>query len=230
MDLWVEPLNESNIHEIMSEAKSLGFECVALSYLDDAIFREAERVGKEVGVKVYRKIVLEPESRSDLLRDLKKHRGRCEVISVICGSLDVALTASRDGRVDTVIIPPDKRFRIDKGVASLIRNPVEIPFRWFLNRETRRDFIKVLLEIVDYLASRTDIVVSSRASSRFELRGPREMATLLQAVGIDENRSLSAVSNVPIQIIERNLTKLSPNYLYRGVMKIEQEEEEVHHT
>ncbi|MEM4636916.1 MAG: RNase P subunit p30 family protein, partial [Nitrososphaerota archaeon] len=154
------------------------------------------------------------------LKELRKCRGSYEVVTVICRNLEVALVAVRDGRIDSIIIPPDKNYRIDKGVASTIKNAVEIPFKWILDEKSRRMFLKTVSEIILHLSRRTNIIVSSSASKPMELRGPYEMSSLLQIYSIDKKTALDAVSEIPSKIIEENLIKLSPNYIARGVVKI----------
>lgn len=220
VDFWIDLTGETDLSEILLEVKKLGFKSVVASSTSDTIYEEFKKLGENHGVEVYRKLVLEPEDRLDLLNNLRKHRSSYEVISVICNNLEVALTAARDSRVDSLILPSNKRFRIDKGVASLISNSIELPFKWFIDEASRRDFIRVANEVVNYLSSKTSIIVSSYASKPYELCSPHELASILQVLGIERGIALDSVSTIPWSIIERNMLKLSPNYIAKGVLKI----------
>jgi len=220
VDFWINLTDEVDLYEMVSEVKKLGFRSVVVSSVDENRLREFRKLSEDFKIEVYRKLILEPEDRLSLLKNLRAYRGGYEVISVICSNLEVALTAARDSRVDSIILPPSKRFRIDKGVAALISNSVELPFKWFIDENSRRGFIRVASEVVNYLSRKTSIIVSSSASKPFELRSPHELASLLQVLGLDRSTALDAVSTIPEKIIEANLVKLSSSYIARGVLKI----------
>jgi len=220
VDFWINLTDEVDLSEMISEAKKLGFRSVVVSSVDESRLKEFKKLSEDFKIEVYRKLILEPKDRLTLLKNLRAYRGEYEVVSVICSNLEVALTAARDSRVDSLILPPSKRFRIDKGVAALISNSVELPFKWFIDEASRREFIRVASEIVNYLSRKTSIIVSSSASKPFELRSPHELASLLQVLGLDRSTALDAVSIIPGKIIETNLVKLSSSYVARGVSKI----------
>lgn len=220
VDFWINLIDGVDLFEMFSEIKKLGFKRVVASSMDNARLEEFKKLGESFDVEVYGKVVLVPEDRLSLLKDLRTKRREYEVISVICNNLEVALTAARDSRVDTVIIPPGKKFRIDKGVAALIKNSIELPFKWFIDEATRREFIRLVIEVVNYLSRKTSIIVSSSASRPLELRSPFELSSLLQVLGLDKSLALNSVSTIPGSIIESNLVKLSPNYVTRGVLRI----------
>ncbi|MDW7985750.1 MAG: RNase P subunit p30 family protein [Nitrososphaerota archaeon] len=221
IDFWINIVEDIDLSEIMARIRELGFSSIAVSIIDESKLEEIERIGRDFEINVYRKIVLEPDDKSTLLRELRTCRGRYEVVSVICRNLEVALTAARDNRVDTLIIPPDKRFRIDRGVAAIIKNCIEIPFKWFLDKSVRRDFLRVTDEIVEHLARKVDLIISSSASKISELRTPYEMISLLHIFGFNKESALNSVSTTPLKIIESNLVKLSSSYICRGVVKLD---------
>jgi len=124
VDFWINLDEEVDQSEMLSEIRKLGFRRVVVSSMDKARLEEFKKLGESFGVEVYGKIVLVPEDRPALLKDLRSRRVEYEVVSVICNNLEVALTSARDSRVDTVIFPPGKKFRIDKGVAAVIKNSI----------------------------------------------------------------------------------------------------------
>jgi len=220
VDLWVRCESFERCLEMMKCLKRLGFSSAAIELRGECVerFDHLKREAEEVGIKLYRKLVLEPSTRKELLKLLRENRGKFEVISVICRNLETALVAARDSRVDTIIIPVNPRYRFDKGVAALLKNRVELPFRYFL--EDRGGFLRTASEIASILGKRCGIIVSSAGSSNLELRNPRQLASLLQVLGFDEERALDSISTEPTKLIEENLMKLSKNYVMRGVMRI----------
>ncbi|OYT67129.1 MAG: hypothetical protein B6U65_04040 [Candidatus Wolframiiraptor sp. EX4484-121] len=215
VDLWIRAERFEEALEIIRCLKMLGFSSAAMELRGECIerFDELRGEAKGVGLAIYKKLVIEPSSREDLLKLLRENRGRFEVISVICRNLETALVAARDPRVDTVIIPVNPRYRFDKGVAALMRNRVELPFKYFL--EDKLGFLKTASEIV-----KTEIVVSSAASHSLELRSPRQLASLLQVLGFNLEKALNSISHAAADLIEENLRKLSKNYVMRGVVRL----------
>jgi RNase P/RNase MRP subunit p30 len=109
-------------------------------------------------------------------------------------------------------------------VASTIKNCVELPFSWYL--ANRQSFLEEALRIIRVLGKRVGVIVSSASSSTLLLRGPEELASLPWVLGYPQERALDTVSKTPLQIIERNLLKLSKRYVARGVMRVGEEDEE----
>lgn len=221
IDFWVKGVEVDQFSEILEALKRLGFSGAAIE-VEEGLkqdFEELRSRASELGLAIYRKLVLKPRGRGDLLRSLRENRGKFEVITVLCENLEVALVAARDSRVDTLIIPPKPRFRFDKGVAALIRNKVELPFSYFLDNKLA--FLETALDIVEILGRKIELIVSSGASGVLGLRGPRELASLLQVLGVDLERALDSVSKIPEKLLKENLLKLSKRYVSRGVIKLD---------
>ncbi|MEM2189207.1 MAG: RNase P subunit p30 family protein [Nitrososphaerota archaeon] len=226
VDFWVIGEERERAVELLRALARLGYSDAVMELKGDLAwsFEELRDAAAEAGVRLHRKLVLKPNSRKELLQELRRSRGKFEVITVICENLEVALVAARDSRVDSLIIPPKSGFRIDKGVASTIRNCVELPFSWYL--ANRQSFLEAALRIIQILGRRVGVIVSSASSSALLLRGPIELASLPWVLGYPQERALDTVSKTPSQIIERNLLKLSNRYVCRGVVKIGEEDEE----
>ena len=220
VDLWVRCESMEKCLEMIRCLKRLGFSSAVLELRGECVekFDYLKKEAEGVELNLYRKLVLEPSSRKELLKMLRENRGRFEVISVICRNLETALVAARDSRVDTIIIPVNPRYRFDKGVAALLKNRVELPFKYFL--KDKGGFLRTASEIVSVLGKRCGIIVSSAGSCSLELRNPRQLASLLQVLGFDEERALNSISIEATNLIEENLVKLSKNYVMRGVMRL----------
>ena len=225
VDFWVKGEDYESSLELLRVLKRLGFSDAVMELGEDLLERveDLKRAGEEIGINVYRKLVVAPESRKELLRELRSNRGKFEVITVLCENLEVALVAARDSRVDSLIIPPKPRFRFDKGVAATIKNCVELPFSQYLS--DKQAFLETALRLVEILGKRTELIVSSAASNPLELRGPRELASLPWVLGYPQEKALNSVSKTPSGILERNLLKLSKSYVVRGVIKLGEEDQ-----
>ena len=221
IDFWIKGQSLDQALSLLKILKELGFSGAVLELQEELIeeFDELKLRANELGMSLYRKLIVKPEGRRDLLKTLRGNRGRFEVITVICENLETALVAARDSRVDSLIIPPRPRFRIDKGVASLIKNRVELPFKFFL--EDRQAFLETALNVIKFLGRKVDLIISSGAEDEYDLRNPRELAALLQVLGYDQEKALDSVSKIPEQILEENMLKLSKQYVARGVIKLD---------
>ena len=106
VDLWMRCESFEKCLEMMKCLKRLGFSSAAIELRGECVerFDHLKGEAEEVGIKLYRKLVLEPSTRKELLKLLRENRGKFEVISVICRNLETALVAARDSRVDTIII------------------------------------------------------------------------------------------------------------------------------
>jgi len=220
VDLWIKGEELEQAKELIRSLPRLGFKAAAIELQEDLYerFEELREEAERIGLKLYRRLVLRPRARKELLEKLRMNRGRYEVISVLCDNLEVALVAVRDSRVDTVIIPTRLEYRLDRGVLALIRSRVELVFKHFL--EDRRAFLETAKEVVQVLGRKAGIIASSGASNPLELRTPRQLASLLEVLGLDHERALSSVSREPYRLIEENLIKLSRSYVARGVMRL----------
>ena len=221
IDFWIKGQSLDQALSLLKVLKKLGFSGAVLELQEELIekFDELKLRANELGISLYRKFIVKPEGRRDLLKTLRGNRGRFEVITVICENLETALVAARDSRVDSLIIPPRPRFRIDKGVASLIKNRVELPFKFFL--EDKQAFLETALNVIKFLGRKVDLIISSGAEDEYDLRNPRELAALLQVLGYDQEKALDSVSKIPEQILEENMLKLSKQYVARGVIKLD---------
>jgi len=221
IDFWIKGQSLDQALSLLKVLKELGFSGAVLELQEELIekFDELKLRANELGISLYRKLIVKPERRRDLLKTLRGNRGKFEVITVICENLETALVAARDSRVDSLIIPPRPRFRIDKGVASLIKNRVELPFKFFL--EDRQAFLETALNVIKFLGRKVDLIISSGAEDKYDLRNPRELAALLQVLGYDQEKALDSISKIPEQILEENMLKLSKRYVARGVIKLD---------
>jgi RNase P/RNase MRP subunit p30 len=61
------------------------------------------------------------------------------------------------------------------------------------------------------------VVLSSGASEEWMMRKPREMAALSSLFDVSTEEALKAVSNCPIEMVERNRRKLDSRFVAPGI-------------
>ncbi|MCD6420789.1 MAG: hypothetical protein J7L17_00050, partial [Thaumarchaeota archaeon] len=83
IDFWVRAESFENALRLLEKLRELGFSSAVMELGGEALerFEELRKRGEEIGVKVYRKLVLKPSGRKDLLKSLRSNRGRYEVIT-----------------------------------------------------------------------------------------------------------------------------------------------------
>ena len=89
VDLWMRCESLERCLEMIKCLKRLGFSSAAIELRGECVerFDHLKGEAEEVGIKLYRKLVLEPSTRKELLKLLRENRGKFEVISVICRNL-----------------------------------------------------------------------------------------------------------------------------------------------
>jgi len=64
---------------------------------------------------------------------------------------------------------------------------------------------------------RVPVVISSGATNDYLLRRPHDYSALAMLFDMDSSLAFSALSEVPLSIVERNRLKLSPDFVAPGL-------------
>ncbi|UCE95943.1 MAG: hypothetical protein JSV51_09655, partial [Candidatus Bathyarchaeota archaeon] len=137
----------------------------------------------------------------------------------------VARQAAKDHRVDLLAFPsinPRERFfdisearLASQGVAAL---EIDMSLILQLHYFPRVRILSSLRREVAIAAKfHIPVVISSNAVDSYQLREPRELASLTTLFGMDKESALNAVSVNPIAILERNRKKLDSSYVAKGI-------------
>jgi len=174
---------------------------------------------KGSGFDVAKRLNLKPKSREDLLRSLRRFRGKYEIIAVECGMLSVSRVAVRDGRVDIVYFPKQERGNSFRGnLASTCRAALEINLSELTSGPGFGARLRSLKREIQIAAkASTKVIGSSKASSPYELRSPRDFAAMLHLMGLPLDSALRAVSETPLDIVRKNRLRLQESELQEGV-------------
>lgn len=211
----------SEAESLVETAASLGFRGVAVEVTGSEI---EELGGIARGVEVYSRVTVHPRSVDELYRMLRSARWRHHVVAVRAPSREVLMAALRDSRVDLVVAPTEQMIPIDRHVAEVAKNAVELRFSEFLRDP--RSFASWLLRSSRWIErGRVKVVVTSGASDGLGMRRPVQLASLLTGTGFKLELALDSVSRIPESIVVENARRLSGLSDPRGVWMVEGEEE-----
>jgi RNase P/RNase MRP subunit p30 len=213
---------------MFARSRRLGYKAVGLSLplgVKRKDVRRLEEVSDSNGIDLVTRVDLVARNRRELLNQLRRVRRRFEVISVVCTSKTVARQAAKDRRVDLLIFP-SPHFRgcfFDRGEAELASKALaslEIEMASLLKLEgsKRIRLISILRKEVEIaLKHNVPIVLSSGAKDVQLMRSPQDYAAVACLFDMTRPLALRSFSETPLNLIERNREKLSPNYVAPGV-------------
>ncbi len=214
--------------KMIAKASELGYRMVGIPVPATASSEDIENVRKlcgEVGLDFVTRIDLTPRTPRELLEDLRGLRRRFEIVSVFCASKPVARQAAKDRRVDVLSFPPTRirdRF-FDSAEAELASKSLasfEIDLAPFLSLEgflRTRLITSLRKELATANHFNVPVVISSGATNEYLLRRPHDYAALTFLFDWDPSLALSALSEIPLKIVERNRDKLSPGFVTPGL-------------
>lgn len=217
-DLFLKP---DNPEEIISVVKSLGYSSIGLT----------EKI-ESTGIDVVSRLDINPKNPNELLRNLRSHRWKTEIITVNCKTKSVARQAGRDRRVDLITYPIVDKWKnnhLDRQQAGLMRDSgtgylidlsqLLVVDSYLLRK--RIDFIKRNKD--NAVKKGVPVVASSCATDIWGLRDPYGLAALLSLLDVDEEYALDMVSSIPFGLVEKNRAKLKDSYILEGVWVVEDE-------
>jgi RNase P/RNase MRP subunit p30 len=149
---------------------------------------------------------------------------------VTCNTKNIARDAARDTRVDIIRFPTDNRRRtvwMDRQQATLAAEygcHYEIETAELLAQDPAvlSETLRILRrELKNANKNDVPIILSSGAPDIYGLRAPRDMASLMELLDVDEVEALDMVSANPWAIVEGNRDKLSGRSVLPGVSRVE---------
>ncbi len=227
-DLCVRPSleNKDEIDQMAKLSKILGISLVGIvferNHPQNLIDKIIMKFNKN-GIDAVKRLDLIPRNRIELLKDLRKYRGKYEIISVKCINTEVSIVASRDRRVDLITIGKEMSLRNRRRAISRISNKtLEIEISEILDTSKPRIVVLKRLneEIFFAKTNKIPIVISSGARDSFMMRSPRDMAALGIFLGLEESEAIESVSKIPFNIVETNREKLSSKWISDGVKMV----------
>ena len=223
------PLMDVEQNRIMiAKSAELGYRLVAVPFPPNVKWKEVERLQKmsgDVGIDLCTRVDLSPKTTGELLGSLRNLRRKFEVVSVLCTSKAVARQAAKDRRVDLLSFPivETRATFLDSAEAELASESLaslEIDMAQFLSLEgfRRVRLISALRrEVATAKRFGVPVTLSSGAASVYLLRKPQDYASLAMLFDMESSLALRALSDVPLNMVERNRQKLSPDFVAPGI-------------
>jgi len=216
------------LRKIVTKSSELGYRLVGMPLPPNVECDEVERLRKmcsEAGLDLASRIDLTPRNTHELLASLRRLRRKFEVVSVLCTSKPIARQAAKDRRVDVLSFSFTKtrnRFfdRAEAELASESSSSLEIDMAPLLSLE---GFLRIRLisslrrEVAIAKSFRVPVVISSGTTNHYLLRSPHDYSALAMLFDMDSSLALSALSDTPLRIVERNRLKLSPDFVAPGL-------------
>ncbi|MEM0381952.1 MAG: RNase P subunit p30 family protein [Nitrososphaerota archaeon] len=225
VDAWLRPRSRDVLEGMLRSCHELGFWGVAVEGGDD-LWVEARRVAGAYGLEVFRRVTVEASSRGELYEKLRAVRWSYDLVSVATHDRDVLLAAVRDMRVDTVIASSPRTPPIDRHVVEVTGNSLELALLHIL--EGGFEAFRTVTRVVwTAYKKRLNLVVSTGARDEYELRPPRQMASVPWSLGASPSYALDAVSSYPARILLENRGRLEGRVSVDGVWRVAEGEEEV---
>lgn len=193
----------------VKRAKLLGFSGIALMGTPD------KSLIKEDGFDIVSAIILKAKTVEELKSEIDKFRSKVEILAVHGGIYEINRAACEDARVDLLCHP--ERGRIDSGLDHICTKAaaengvaLEINFGELLNSRSRPKQIYFMQRNI-YLCNKygAKLITTSGASDIWEMRAPRELASIANVLGLDIGLAIDSVSTIPGEKVLVNREKLS---------------------
>ena len=175
--------------------------------------------GIKYNMDVFSGIEIHAKDKKELKAKLKEARNNFDFIIANVDGIDLrrkAVESCTDilayGEIDTYIARKARKNDV----------AIEINLSKLINAEPHKK-ISVLRNIKTVLMLsekyKFDIIVTSGAHNRYDLRAFREAYELLRAIGFSEEKALDALYKVPLKIVEKNRKYV---HIYKGVRVLRQ--------
>ena len=224
-DLHIE-LADSRIHQIVEFAEKLGYSGIAICSNQDKFRMLKEEISKvQSKVEIYAGVIIEARDASELNELVNKFRENATIVIVSGGDYNINRAACENSKVDILAHPEINRN--DSGLDEVCLNAaaqnnvaIEVNFAEILHgfRGTRANILnKIATNIMLCDKLRVPLIVCSGAKSVWDMRDPRELVSILNALDLDLGKAFNAVTSLPMSIVETNKKKLEGKMPTEGV-------------
>jgi len=223
------PNRESQLSTFLHMAIHLGFTEIWISNPTNEEKKQATQSSFTSQIKIHERfdIGLKNESKAQMTSMLSYKRREIPIISVTCLTPEITAWAAQDNRVDILKFPIFQTGKLmSRSIAKLMikfQKCLEIQLCELYSLPERQQIpalrqIRSAVEIG--IRKKVPILFSSGSTRPDQLRSPWELASLGQMLLKNSISSLDSLSVIPQQLLERNLLKISPDYIAPGVFKI----------
>ena len=219
--------NLKQVETLVRRSAQLGYNLVGVSLppnTEQNDIAKLRAICAKAGIDLATRVDLNPKTTSDLLRNLRALRRKFELISVMCTSKPIARQAAKDRRVDLLSFATDPRERFfdnaEATLASSASASLEIdmaPLLWLNSVPRTRLLSRLRREVETAKKFGVPVVVSSGTEDPYLLRSPHDYAALTVLFDLPSPLRMRALSENPLAIVNRNRSKLSPDYVAPGI-------------
>jgi ribonuclease P/MRP protein subunit RPP1 len=226
-------------YKLAREAEKLGYHGVALVVHSKDCKKQAETL-KDLRKTIIKDgnqddgnsfslqlgVEIDAKNPEDLKKQVKKFRKNADILLVHGGNLKINRAATEDPRIDILSHP--YRNRYDSGINHVLavkaaenKVAVEINLKYFLltRPNQRHRVLNQFQQIVKlHRKYQCPVIITSDASSIYGLRNPRDVMAMAPCFGMKKEETLTAMSAIPQEIVERN--KIRDQVIVQGVRLI----------
>lgn len=223
------PSFKSQLPAFLHAANQLGFTEIWISNLTKEERKILTQPSFSNLIRMYERldIGINNESKAQMISILRQQRREIPIITVTCLTPELTAWAAQDNRVDILKFPVFHLGKLmSRSIAKLMvkfNKHLEIQLAELYSLHERQQ-IPALRQIHSALEIATrknvPILFSSGSKKPDQMRSPRELASLAQMFMMNSKLSLDSLSTIPQQLIQRNLLKISPDYIAPGVFKV----------
>ncbi len=219
--------------EIIETACEMGFHGIGLTHryenkdLLNRYLEDMDEIGRE-DIDIVRCCEINAKTAEEMKRAVGKVRQRVDIVEVVGGNFDINATAAKDRRVDILLHPEYKRKdpgMDHKTTKMAAKNEVTVGF---VLHDLQHTYGKVRSHVINHIKKsiglckkyEAEFIVTSGAKNIYGLRSPRDLASLLQVLGIGSSESMDAISTIPKKIVRKNRKKLGGKIKRGGVEEV----------
>lgn len=237
-DFHIQAADHDSSLRLLSEASRLGYHGAVLVCPDETYSRlqpeiELLRDNPEIrGLEVAAGVMINASNPQDMRRKVNRFRRKADVVYVSGGDLKVNRAACENPRVDVLSAPYSSRR--DAGMNHVLareaaRNRVAVEL---VTSDVTGSWLKVRARVLEYFRDilklhrkfHFPLLLSSRASSIYDLRTPRDLMNLAVCFGMSTHEVRGALSSTPSSIIE--YSRKRPLMIADGVRMVDDEEQD----
>lgn len=206
------PIGKYDLQDRMATlACEIGLSMVCLRFTSKTPSIEVEsstKIFRNAGLEVAVGIDLSPNSRKQLLNQLRTFRRGFDIVAVKSADTRTMAVATHDSRVDLISLELQRSFRTKLSILKASKSNLELELARIIRPgcPVTYESLKPLCgEIELARRCRSDVVISSGATNPLTLRAPRDMISLTSSLGATSQFSLKSVSDIPFETVRKNL-------------------------
>ncbi|MFH1432698.1 MAG: RNase P subunit p30 family protein [archaeon] len=205
----------NTVPEVVTYAERLGFDTIVILDRIDSL-KTLQSIKDDVGslktnVNVLVGVEIMAKNAQELHKMINRFRDNVDILAVHGGDIEINRSAVENPRVDLLTHPEQRRK--DSGMDHVMMKlaaennvAIELNFHDYLHSYRKiRSYVLNHMRNNVMLAEKYDthVVVASGAESVWDMRAGRELASLAYICGLDREKAVKTVSDIPSHIIKR---------------------------